>query len=158
MESIHFRHPGGTPEDEADALNAPRATSPHTAAKVAAALSEPHAQEAMPPSQLVARTAAAAAAGAVLATLSNKDAPAQAAADAARELQPQRGLSPQVAALCAFAAACSLLLHAGSVLEGAGSWLLLTLFLCWVAHREMPVVAAAWVVATCFLGAAVAGR
>jgi hypothetical protein len=157
MESIHFRHPGGTPEDEADALNAPRATSPQTAAKVAAALSEPHGQEAEPASQLVARTAAAAAAGAVLATLS-KDAPAQAAADAARELQPRRSLSPQVAALCAFAAAVSLLVHAGSVLEGAGSWLLLTLLLCWVAHRETPVVATAWVVATCFLGAAVAGR
>ena len=157
MESIHFRHPGGTPEDEADALNAPRANSPRLAVKVAAALSEPHAQEAAPPSQLVVRTAAAAAAGAVLATLS-KDAPAQAAAAAARELRPRRGLSPQVAALCAFAAAVSLLLHAGSVLEGAGSWLLLTLHLCWVAHRETPVVAAAWVVATCFLGAAVAGR
>ena len=162
MESIHLRHPGGTPEDEADAVNAPRPT--HLAANVAAALNEPHAHDALP-SNLVSRTAAAAAAGAAAgAALTRRDdaeaeAELRAAAAPLRALQLRRdGLSPQLAALCAFAAAVSMLLHAGEMQDAAGTWLLQTLHFLWIAHREAPLVAAAWVLATCFFGTAVAAR
>ena len=163
MESIHLRHPGGTPEDEADAVNAPRPT--HLAANVAAALSEPHAHDALP-LNLVSRTAAAAAAGAAAgAALASRrgdvEAEAELRATAAplRALQLRRdSLSPQVAALCAFAAAVSMLLHTGEMQDAAGTWLLQTLHFLWIAHREAPRVAAAWVLATCFFGTAVAAR
>ena len=161
MESIHLRHPGGTPEDEADAVNAPRPT--HLAANVAAALSEPHAHDALP-ANLVSRTAAAAAAGAAAgAALASRGGDAEAAPRATEA--PYRtprlrrdSLSPQVAALCAFAAAVSMLLHAGEMQDAAGTWLLQTLHFLWIAHREAPLVAAAWVFATCFFGTAVAAR
>ena len=164
-ESIHFRHPGGTPEDEADAVNAPRAQAfmPQAVAKAAASLGETRARDAVPPSMLLFRKNHPKTVGGrrLASPEAPEAAPPLAAAPQlpARATQPRRSLSPQTVVLCAFAAAVSMLLHAGSVLEGADSWLLLTQHLCWVCYREAhPAHAAAWIVATCCLGATVAGR
>ena len=140
-------------------MNAPPPA--HLSANVAAALSEPHAHEVLP-SNLVSRTAAAAAAGAAAgAALARRDVEAEQRATAApsRALQLRRErISPKVTALCAFAAAVSMLSSAGELQEAGGTWLLRTMHFLWIAHREAPLVAVAWVLATCFFGIAVTAR
>jgi hypothetical protein len=147
-------------EDEADAVNAP--PPPHLSANVAAALSEPHAHEALP-SNLVSRTTAAtaagAAAGAALARQGDAEAQPRATAAPSRAAQLRRErLSPQVTALCAVAAAASMLFNTGELQEAGGTWLLRTMHFVWIAHREAPFFAVAWVLATCFFGVAVMAR
>lgn len=166
MCDLHYRHPGGTPEDEAAAIGSPRAYEKPSLADAQAAAAD------TPSSPLIARTAEDAAADAALASESKPGVrsppPAEAAQATAAKSPPvrskpraQRGrLSLSVAALCGVAATVSVVSHAvaKSKLQVGSAWLTQAFFTFWIAHREAPAQAAIWVLATSILGAAVAGR
>jgi hypothetical protein len=171
MEGIHPRHPGGTPEDEAAAVRAPRAFEPSAAAARAALASAGawRAAAAAPLAPLAQR--AAASSTAVAAALARAPRYASASSSPARPRRRAKLAAAALAALAAAAAAPRLCARAacgagealapgaGAALAAADALLLRALFALWMLAREpRAAVGAAWVAATAALSVTFAGR